>query len=186
MKKIFITGYKPTELSIFKQDDPKIVFIKKAIEKRLLQFIEEGLEWVLISGQMGVELWTGQIVAELQEMYDIKLGIIPPFENQESRWPEEVKYIYEELTMIADFYQPLYKGEYKAPYQFIAKNKWLIDKTDGCLILLDDEYPGSNRFFYKEAKLVAEQRNYPIYTITPLDLDDIVQEIAMDDPDFWG
>lgn len=59
MKILTVTGYKPMELNIFKEGDPRIAFIKAAIEKRLIYFIEEGLEWVLISGQMGVELWTG-------------------------------------------------------------------------------------------------------------------------------
>ncbi len=174
------------ELNLFKPDDKRISFIKAAIEKRLVGFIEEGLEWVLISGQMGVELWTGEVVLDLKEQYDVNLAMIPPFENQESRWPEAVQQIYQELMMVADFYQPLYKGDYKGAYQFKAKNKWLVDKSDGCLILLDDENPGSNRFFYEEAKLAEESGEYPIFVITPSDLDDIVEEMRMSDPDYWG
>ncbi|WP_163971137.1 SLOG family protein [Oceanobacillus halotolerans] len=182
MKILTVTGYKPMELSIFKQDDKRIHFIKAAIQKRLIPFIEEGLDWVILSGQMGVELWTADIILELQETYDIKFAIIPPFENQESRWPEPMQHHYQELIAIADFYKPLYQGDYKGPYQFQAKNKWLIDKSDGCLILLDEEFPGSNRYFYNEAK---QQVDYPIYLITPADLEDIVEEIRMADPNYW-
>lgn len=171
------------ELNIFKDDDHRITFIKAAIQKKLIGFIEEGLEWVLISGQMGVELWTAEVVMDLQEEYDIKLAIFPPFENQDNRWPEQIQQLYQELITIADFYKPLYVGGYKGSYQFKAKNKWLIDKSDGCLILLDDEFPGSNRFFYEEAKQV---NNYSIYTITPYDLNDIAEEMRMEDPDYWG
>lgn len=53
MKILAVTGYKSMELGIFKEDDERIKFIKAAIQKRLIGFIEEGLEWVLISGQMG-------------------------------------------------------------------------------------------------------------------------------------
>ncbi|WP_099157522.1 SLOG family protein [Virgibacillus ndiopensis] len=183
MKIVAVTGYKPMELSIFKVDDDRIKFIKAAIKKRIIAFIEEGLEWVLTSGQMGVELWTAEVVLELQEMYDIKIGVIPPFENQESRWPEPIKQQYHEISSIADFYQPLYQGDYKGAYQFKAKNKWLVDKSDGCLILIHDEYPGSNRFFYEEAQRTA--KDYPIYIITPADLEDVVEEIRMQEPDYW-
>lgn len=41
MNIVTVTGYKPMELSIFKENDPRIDFIKAAIEKRLIGFIEE-------------------------------------------------------------------------------------------------------------------------------------------------
>lgn len=171
------------ELGIFKEDDPRVAFIKYALRKRLVSYVEEGLEWIIISGQMGIEMWTAQVVLDLQDEYDIKLGIFPPFENQESRWPEPIQFAYQELLMCADFYEPIYKGEYKGGYQFKAKNLWFIEKSDACLLLIDDEYPGSVRFFYEEAK---KGENYPIYTITPMDLDDAVTEMQMDDPNYWS
>jgi uncharacterized phage-like protein YoqJ len=90
---------------------------------------------------------------------------------------------YEELTMTADFYQPLYKGDYQGPYQFRAKNTWFAEKSDACLLLMDEEYPGSVRYFHEAAKGRGE--GYPIYLITPFDLEDIAEEIRMSDPDYW-
>ncbi|WP_085992927.1 SLOG family protein [Oceanobacillus senegalensis] len=182
MKILTVTGYKPMELSIFKENDPRIPFIKAAIEKRLTGFIEEGLEWVIVTGQMGVELWTAEIVLDLKETYDINIAMIPPFENQESRWPDSLKEKYQELSFVVDFYQPLYKGDYKGPYQFRAKNMWLIEKTDACLLLMDEENPGSNKYFYQAAKNVD---NYEIVVITPTDLEDVVEEIRMSNPNYW-
>lgn len=183
LKVLVVTGYKPTELSIFSEEDERITYIKAAIAKRLTGFIEEGLEWVLLSGQMGIELWTAEVVFDLQADYDIKLGVIPPFENQQTRWPEALQQKYEELQLLADFFKPLYSGEYKGAYQFKARDKWLIDKSDGCLLLLHDEYPGSVKFFHEEAK--HANKPYPIHLITPEDLDDIVEEIQMADPRYW-
>lgn len=181
-----MTGYKSYELGIFQENDEKVSFIKAAIRKRLTQLVEEGLEWVILSGQIGFELWAAQTVLEMQEAgYNLKLGVIPPFENQESRWSDEAKMVYEEICAVADFSQPLYKGEYKGPYQFKARDKWIIDKTDGCLLLLDEENPGGVKFFYEEARKTTERKAYEILLITPFDLDEIVQEIQMNDPDFW-
>ncbi|SFB28858.1 Uncharacterized SPBc2 prophage-derived protein YoqJ [Lentibacillus halodurans] len=182
MKVLAITGYKPMEINIFKSDDERIAYIKTAIEKRLIGFIEYGLEWVLISGKMGVELWTGEVVLDLREKYGLKLAVIPPFENQEERWPEPIRQVYQEIAAIADFYRPLYKGGYSGPYQYQANNKWLIDKSDGCLLLLDEEFPGSNRYFYQEAK--ETEGGYSIYLITPADLEDVVEEMRMMDPEY--
>ncbi|GGK02222.1 UPF0398 protein YpsA [Lentibacillus kapialis] len=183
MKVLAVTGYKPMEINIFKHDDKRINVLKAAIEKRLIGFIEEGLEWVIISGKMGVELWVGEVVLEMRGQDDVKLAIIPPFENQEERWPEPIQQIYQRLTMAADFFRPLYKGAYAGPYQYQVNNKWLIDKSDGCLLLLDDEYPGSNRYFYDEAKQAVT--HYPIYLITPSDLEDMAEQLRMTDPDYW-
>ncbi|WP_138417045.1 SLOG family protein [Aquibacillus sediminis] len=186
MKILTVTGYKPMELNIFKPNDKKIAIIKEAIKNRLISYIEEGLEWVLVSGQMGVELWTGEVILDLKEEYDIKLGIIPPFENHDQRWPEHYQAISQELSMLADFHQPLYRDEYKGPYQFKARDKWLIEKSEACLVLLDEEYPGSTRFFLQEAKKAVERNTYASYTLTPFDLEETVQELMEQDPNYWN
>lgn len=183
MKVLAVSGYKPMEINIFAENDPRIHFIKKAIEKRLEQLIHNGLEWVIVSGQMGVELWTIEVVLDLKENYDVQVAVFPPFENQESRWPEHLKEKYQELTMAADFYKPIYQGDYKGPYQYRAKNLFLVDKSDGCLLLVDEEFPGSNKYLWEIAKKKDE---YSIFLITPADLEEIVEEIRMSNPEYWN
>ena len=48
-----ISGYKPYELGIFKQDHPAIPYIKRAIKEQLIVLLHEGLKWVIISGALG-------------------------------------------------------------------------------------------------------------------------------------
>lgn len=170
------------EMGIFSENDERITFIKKAIERKLRAKIDEGLEWVIVSGQMGVEMWTAQTALDLKEEYDIQVGVVPPFENQEKRWPEELQSYYQELRMNADFFEHIYKGDYKNPSQFRAKDAWYLDKTDGCVILMDEDNVGSVQYFYNAAK---SRENYPIELITPMDIDDVIQEIQMDDPSYW-
>ena len=57
MKTVYVTGYKSFELNIFKDDMKEVDYLKQFIEHKLLQYIDEGLEWVLIQGQIGIELW---------------------------------------------------------------------------------------------------------------------------------
>ncbi|WP_035504983.1 SLOG family protein [Halobacillus karajensis] len=186
MKTIVVTGYKPIEMGIFKHNDPKVHFIKETIRRRLLSYIEEGLEWVLVSGQMGVELWAAEVVLDLKEEYEIQLGVLPPFENQEERWPEDVKQVYEELTMLADFYQTIYKKGYDGPYQFRAKDQFLINHSDGCLVLFDEDTEGSPQYFLRIAKNAQEKSDYKVHYITPFDLDETVEELRMADPEYWS
>ncbi|RWZ60307.1 DUF1273 domain-containing protein [Halobacillus fulvus] len=186
MKTLVVTGYKPIEMGIFKPDDPKIYFVKEAIKKRLIGLMEEGLEWVLTSGQMGVELWTAEVVLDLKEdEYPIELGIIPPFENQHERWPEAFQAVYEEVTMLADFFKPVFNKGYDGPYQFRAKDQFLVEHSDGCLVLFDEDTDGSPKFFLNVARKYKEAGSYDILYITPFDLDEIVEEMRMNDPDYW-
>ncbi len=86
MSVVAITGYKNYELGISKNNDPAISYIKMAIKKELLPFIEEGYEWVLISGQLGIEMWAAEVVFDLQlEHPDLKLAILTPFLNQRKK-----------------------------------------------------------------------------------------------------
>ena len=56
-KVIYVSGYRSFELGVFKENDPKIQVVKNVLKKELRQLAEEGLEWVLVSGNLGVELW---------------------------------------------------------------------------------------------------------------------------------
>ena len=180
MKILTVTRYKPLELNIYNESDERIKFIKYALKQRLTSFIENGLEWVLTSGQMGIEMWAAEVVLDLKETYEIQLGIFPPFENQETRWPEALQHKYEELQLLADHFQPLYKGDYRGAFRFKAKDKWFVEKSDASLILMDQEYPGSTMYYHSVA---LAHENHPIYYITPFDLEEAVEVIQMTDPD---
>ena len=92
MKRVLITGYKATELGIFSQKHPGIEIIKKAIKKRIIALIDEGLEWIIVSGQWGVEIWAAEAVLELKKEYkNLQLAVITPFLEQEEKWNEEKK-----------------------------------------------------------------------------------------------
>nr|WP_163537774.1 SLOG family protein [Gracilibacillus sp. YIM 98692] len=176
MRILTVTGNKPMELNIMNENDSRIAYIKQAIQQRLISLLDEGLHWVLVTGQMGVELWTCQVVLDLKKQYDIKLGIFPPFMEFEARWPDGYQALFQEMIAQADFYQPLYQQTYQGPHQFINKDLWLIHKSDGSLILVDEEHPGSVKYFLEKAKHSAYQSNYSIQYITPNDLEEVVQD----------
>ncbi|HHU19479.1 MAG TPA: DUF1273 domain-containing protein [Bacilli bacterium] len=183
-KTMAVTGYKSYELNIRSAKDERLPYIKHALKQRLIRFIENGGEWILTSGQLGIELWTCEIVDELKGEYPIKYAIIPPFNNQEKRWSEQDQELYHRLIPEADYYALLYKDDYKGPYQFTAKDSWLIEKSDCCLMLVDDQFPGSVKYFMERAINYSERNNYPIYYITPFDLNDMIRELQENNQTF--
>lgn len=176
-KNVTITGYKPFELGIFKKDHASVEFIKKAIFKELVPLIEEGLEWVIISGQLGVELWAAEVVFDIQMFYpELKLAILTPFFSQEESWSETNKEWYESILAQADFVGSITHKPYESPKQFFLKNQVLLHKSDLAIIMYDPEKEGSPRYFYEAAKRYSEKNHYEIREITFYDLQLIVEE----------
>lgn len=174
IKVLSVTGYKSFELGIRQEQDPRVTIIKKAIEKKIMTLIEEGLEWVIVSGQLGVELWCVDVCLALQEDYDIKIGIIAPFDEQDSRWKESDKEKYQSLMLAVDYYNSLYQGGYKNPGQFKMKNQFFLKKADASLILVDEDFPGSVSFYLDT---LNKEDQHPRFYITPLDLEEVSREL---------
>lgn len=177
IKVLAISGYKPFELGIFKNDHPSVSFIKAAIKKALIPKLEEGLEWVLISGQLGVELWAAEVVFDLQiDFPDLKLAVITPFLDQETTWNEQNQEWYESVLMQADFVDSVTKKGYEKPWQFRLKNQFFLDKSDGLLLLYDHEKEGSPKYLFELAMQYQKNHDYPIELITFSDLQMIIEE----------
>ncbi|MFS0574686.1 DUF1273 domain-containing protein [Sporosarcina sp. 179-K 3D1 HS] len=182
LKRLVITGYKQHELGIFDEKHPGIRFIKKAIEKRLLSFLDEGLEWVLISGQLGVETWAAEVVLDLKREYPaLQLAVMPPFLEQEKNWNESKQEAYHAIVAQADFYKPLTNKPYEAPWQFSEKDKFFLRNSDGLLIVYDEENEGSPKFVKRMADQFAEKTDYEVFSITADDLQVVAEEEQLQD-----
>lgn len=180
MKRLVVTGYKQHELGIFDEKHPGIQFIKKALENRLVDLLDDGLEWVIISGQLGVELWAAEVVIDLKNTYShLKLAVITPFKEQEKNWNEANKAKFETIITKADYTVSLTSIPYEAPWQFIEKDKFLMRNSDGMLIVYDEENEGSPKFIKKSANKYAERSNYSVLTISADDLQIIAEEEQM-------
>src|SRR4051794_24304639 len=185
MKVLTISGYKPFELGIFKNDHPSVLFLKAAIKKSLIPMLDEGLEWVLISGQLGVELWAAEVVFELQTEYpDLKLAVITPFLDQQASWKENNQEWYESVLAQADFIDSVSKKGYEKPWQFRLKNQFFIEKSGGLLLLYDQEKDGSPKYLYEMALDYQKRHGYPIELITFYDLQMVVEEEQLKQSDF--
>jgi uncharacterized phage-like protein YoqJ len=171
IKVLYLTGYKSFELGIFKNNHEGVHYIKKAIRHSLTPLVEDGLEWVLVSGQLGVELWAAEEVLELRKHYpQLQLAILTPYLNQEQKWNEQNKDYYHSIISKADFVDSISKKPYENPMQLRMKNHFLLNKSDAMLIVYDEERPGSPRYTYEDAKKYNEKRDYPIFQITFYDL----------------
>ncbi|MEK3764363.1 DUF1273 domain-containing protein [Solibacillus sp. FSL K6-4121] len=183
MKSLYITGYRPHELGIFNDKHPGVPIIKTALHNQLRTLIEDGLEWVVISGQPGVETWAAEVVLELKNEYStLKYSIITPFLEQEKNWNEHKQAAYMNIVNNADFVTSVTKRPYEAPWQFIEKDKFIIDNTDATLLVYDEENEGSPKYVLRLIEKYKEQHDeYELFMINAYDLQMVAEEMQQGD-----
>lgn len=178
IKRLLVSGYKAHELGIFNDQHPGVNIIKKALADQLRTLLEQGLEWVIVSGQLGVETWAAECVWELQEEYPhLQYAVITPFLEQQANWNDEKKEKYEQIIMLADYHISLTNKPYEAPWQFVEKNKFLLRNSDALLIVYDEENEGSPKFLKQMAEQFEENTGYTLLKITADDLQLIAEDL---------
>lgn len=178
MNTIYVTGYRPHELGIFNDRHPGISIIKKALYDQLYALADEGLEWVVISGQPGVETWTAETVLTLKEEFpSLKYSIITPFLEQEKNWNEQKQAQYLHIINQADFVTSVTKRPYEAPWQFIEKDKFIINNTDGMLLVYDEDNEASPKYVLRLVEKFMENHRYELLRINAYDLQMIAEEM---------
>ncbi|NMD70365.1 DUF1273 family protein [Bacillus sp. DNRA2] len=180
-KVVAVSGYKPFELGIFQNNHPSVSYIKLALKKELELLLDEGLEWVIISGQLGTELWAAEVVFDLQCQHpELKLGLITPFLNQEENWNEQNKELYESVLIGADFVDSITKKKYEGPWQFRLKNQFFIEKSDALILFYDQEKEGGPKYLFEAAQKFKENHFYDLRVFGFYDLQLLVEESQPD------
>lgn len=182
MKSIYVTGYRTHELGIFNDKHPGIPVIKKALQDQLTILCEDGLEWVIVSGQLGVEHWATEVVLQLKERFpSLKYSVITPFLEQEKNWNDQKKEKYALMMMHADFVTSVTKRPYEAPWQFTEKDKFIIQNTDGMLLIYDEENEGSPKYIKRLVEKYMENNEYTLLQLNAYDLQIVAEELQQQD-----
>jgi uncharacterized phage-like protein YoqJ len=186
MKNLLVTGYRAHELNIYDQKHKGIPYIKKAIMAKLVPLIEEGLEWVITPGQYGVDLWACEAVIELKGRYpQLNLSILTAYTNPEEKWKEEKQQYYRELLKHVDYYGAVSNLPYNGVWQLRARDDLLFNKTDGILLIYDEDAgEGSPRFYKERARQKQEEEGYRFIGISSEDIQSIADEEALDANDY--
>ena len=79
MVSILVVGYRNFDLGIFDEKDPRIKIIKKVIQRDLTRLLEQGVEWLIFTGNLGFEVWVLEVAKELQQNYDFQMATMFTF-----------------------------------------------------------------------------------------------------------
>ena len=178
MKNLLVTGYRAHELNIFNQQHEGIAYIQKAITGKLIPLVEEGLEWVITPGQYGVDLWACEAVLALREEYPhVKCSILAAHQPTDENWKEERKEYYQRLVEQVDYYGLVSNQPYQGIWQYKARDELLLRKTDGILLIYDEDAgPASPRFMKEAALKKQEQDGYVYMSISAEDIQSIADD----------
>ena len=137
MVSVLVVGYKAFDLGIFGDKDQRLKIIKAAIRRDLIYLLENGMKWLVFTGNLGFEVWVLEVAKELQEEYNFQLATIFIFENQGENWNEVNQ---EKLANFknVDFIKYAYPS-YENPSQFRTYNQFLLESTDGAYLFYDEE-----------------------------------------------
>ncbi|WP_416150621.1 SLOG family protein [Salipaludibacillus sp. HK11] len=178
-----ITGYKPHEIGIFNEKHEQLPYLKKALSKKIAQLKEEyDIKWIITSGQPGVELWAAEAAINLKDQYpDLKVATLAPFFEQEEKFQEAVKKLYFSVWNQSDYKDFITKRKYESPAQLRLKNQFVVEKSEASLVLYDEETEGTPKFFLESALKKQSQKTYPIFYLTPDDIEDMIRELLEDE-----
>ncbi|RRJ64083.1 DUF1273 domain-containing protein [Paenibacillus oralis] len=178
MKNILVTGYRAHELGIYSNKHKGIPYIRQAIAARLIPLAEEGLEWVITPGQYGVDLWACEAVFGLKRRYpQLKCSIITAYSRQEEKWSEEKQQYYRQILQQVDFFAEASKEPYTGPWQFKARDELLFRKTDGILLVYDEDAGDASPKFFKERALKKQAKDgYAYFSIGSEEIQAIADE----------
>lgn len=167
LKRLLISGYRSYEMNIFNQTDPKYLYLREFLKERISHFIEDGVEWFVIGGQLGVELWAGEIILELKEEYpNVQLAIILPYTSFEENWNEANQALFKRVTHQADYVNFSSNKDYESPGQLKGNQVFMIRNTEGAFLVYDRmneaSADGKPKYLYDLIQLYQEQSEYSL------------------------
>ena len=170
MVSVLVVGYKAFDLGIFGDKDQRLKIIKAAIRRDLIYLLENGMKWLVFTGNLGFEVWVLEVAKELQEEYNFQLATIFIFENQGENWNEANQ---EKLANFknVDFIKYAYPS-YENPSQFRTYNQFLLESTDGAYLFYDEENETKLKYLYR---MMKENKQYHIKKLTFDDLNEVAE-----------
>jgi len=77
VSRLWMSGYRSYELNVFSDQDDKLKVIKYALTSYLTEQIEDGVDWLITGGQLGVEQWCAEVGLELKKIYpELKVAMM--------------------------------------------------------------------------------------------------------------
>ncbi|KRM72669.1 DUF1273 domain-containing protein [Lacticaseibacillus brantae] len=185
LSRLWLTGYRSFELNVFGDKDPKLVVLEYALTNSLRVFLDDGLEWVISGGELGIEQWGLEAATKLKADYPkLQTAMMLPFSDFGNRWSENNQAHLAQLKLQVDFTASVSQQPYQNPSQLHQYQDFMLQHTDGALMVYDPEFPGKAKYQYDAILRYQEHHDYPFTQISMSDLEEAAQNYADSQQDF--
>ncbi|WP_435302715.1 DUF1273 domain-containing protein [Ligilactobacillus cholophilus] len=175
--RLWVSGYRNYELGIFSNNDPKVTVIKYLLKKHFESKFNEGLEWIISSGQLGIEQLAIEVALEMKADYpELKTSIMYPFNEFGNRWNETNQAKLHELEEKVDFCASVSNSPYESVQQLKNFQKFMLTHTDQATLIYDPEYPGKSKFDFVAIKNYSYNHRYKFNLFNMDDLQSAANE----------
>lgn len=162
MYRISFTGYRPSKLGFFGEDDPMCVDLKERIAKQIEELFESGADEFYSGMALGVDMWCAQAVLELKKRQPrVKLIAIIPCRNQTQYWKAADKAQYERILSCCD--KVICISEEYTQDCMLKRDRALVDICDA-LVAVYDGKPGGTQYTIK----YAQKKGRKIIVLPPM------------------
>lgn len=179
MQRLWLTGYRSYELGVFGDKDEKLKVIKYSLKKQLTQYLDDGLQWLITGGQMGIEQWSLAVAQSLKADYpNFKTALMMPFNDFGQQWNEANQAQLNQIKSQVDFCEAVVHAPYSGPQQLRQYQQFMLTHTDGALLYYDLEATGKPDYDYQAILKYQAQQDYPLNQVDFFELQDIATELA--------
>ena len=134
--RVCFTGHRPEKLTLSENE------VKERLSEQIRKAVSEGYTAFITGMAKGVDLWAGQIVADLRGSgSEIRLIAASPYEGCGKGWSPEWRSLYLETLERADLVHYACQ-EYNKGY-FMTRNKWMVDHSSLVLAVYNGEKGGT-------------------------------------------
>ncbi|WP_261058602.1 SLOG family protein [Streptococcus mitis] len=169
MTTALIMGYSNFDLGVFNEKDIRLKIIKKAIRRDLESLAEEGINWLVFTGNLGFESWVLDVANEMKEEYDFNLATIFDFETHGENWNEANQ------LKLSQFKQVDAYPKYEHMGQLRDYQRFLLENTDLAYFFYDPENETKLKFM---DTLMKNQEGYRIKRLTFEDLNELAENFS--------
>lgn len=158
------TGHRPKSFPWkYNEIAPGCVLLKEVLAEQIKMLADRGVTDFFSGMAQGVDLWSGQIVLDLQkENPALKLHCVLPCKGQESKWTASAQERYHSILTQAN--EVVYVGQEYSKDCMLERNRWLVEHSSILLAV----YNGSFRSGTGATVRYARQRGKELYILDPI------------------
>lgn len=142
MYAVSFTGYRPSKLNFFGEDDPMCAELKERLARKIAELAAEGADRFFTGMALGVDTWCAEAVLELKKSVPgITLCAVLPCRNQDEKWSAAEKRRYRGLLERCD--RVICISENYAKDCMHRRNRALVEFCDVLVAVYDGKSGGT-------------------------------------------